>query len=132
MVHIRPLGSTTVVDTTKLRDEELGQLLETLATKSKTRIQIKHKELNEIENEQVKFLSKCRNLAQSIIPGPMEAGTDKPLEKSYQLFESVVVTLRVHIQNTKEETSRLLMQHYTTFLEAYKVLQEHMEEYVIT
>ena len=40
------------------------------------------------------------------------------------------------MQNTKEEkkeeTSRLLMQQYTTFSEAYKVLQHHMEESVIT
>ena len=40
------------------------------------------------------------------------------------------------MQNTKEEkkeeTSRLLMQQYTAFSEAYKVLQDHMEESVIT
>ena len=44
----------------------------------------------------------------------MEARTNKPLEKSYQLFESVEATLQVHIQNTKEdkkeETSILLRQ----------------------
>ena len=66
----------------------------------------------------------------------MEVRTDKPLEKSYQLFESVVTTLQVHLQNTKEdqkqETSRLLMQQYTTFSEAYKVLQDHLEESIIT
>ena len=58
MVHISQLGLTIVVDTTKLRDRELGQLLETLATEAKTRIQIRHKELDDIENEQVEFLSK--------------------------------------------------------------------------
>ena len=65
----------------------------------------------------------------------MEFETNKPLEKSYQLFESVVVTLQVHMKNTKEkqkeETSKLIMQQYTTFLEAYKVLQDHMEESII-
>ena len=35
MVHLSQLGSTTAVDTTKLRDGELGQLLETLATEVK-------------------------------------------------------------------------------------------------
>ena len=114
MVHISQLGSTTTVDATKIKDRELGQLLETLATKVKTRIKIRRKELDNIENEQVEFLSKWRNLSQSIIPGPMEVGTEKPLEKAYQLFESVVATLQVHMQNTKElqkeETSRLLMQ----------------------
>ena len=36
----------------------------------------------------------------------MEFRTDKPLEKSYQLFESVVDTLQVHMQNTKEEKKK--------------------------
>ena len=97
-----------------LRDGELGQLLETLATEPKTRSRIRQQQVADIKNEQVEFLSKCRNLAQTIIPGPIEVETDKPLEKAYQLFESVVVTLQVHIQNTKEgqkeETSRLLRQ----------------------
>ena len=73
MVHISQLGLTTAVDTTKLGDGELGQLLETLVTEAKTRSHIRNKELDDIENEQVEFLSKCRNLAQTIIPWPMEA-----------------------------------------------------------
>ena len=36
----------------------------------------------------------------------MEVETDKLLEKAYQLFESVVVTLQVHIQNTKEDKKK--------------------------
>ena len=39
MVHISQLGMTTTVNATKLRDEELGQLLETLATEAETRSQ---------------------------------------------------------------------------------------------
>ena len=97
----------------------MGQLLETLDTEAKTRSQTRRQQVDDIKNEQVEFLLKCKNLAQTIIPGPMEAETDKQLEKSYRLFESVVVTLQVHIQNTKEdkkeETSRLLMQQYTAF-----------------
>ena len=69
MVHISQLGSTTAVDGTKLKDEELGQILETLAIKSKTRSQTRCKELDDIEKEQVEFLLKCRNLAQFVIPG---------------------------------------------------------------
>ena len=71
-----------------------------------------------------------------MISGPIEADTEKPLEKAYQLFESVVSALQIHLQNTKEdqkeETSRLLRQQYTTFLEAHKVLQGHLEESIIT
>ena len=81
MVHISQLGSTTAVDATKLKDGELGQLLETLAIEAKTRSHTRRKELDDIEKEQVEFLLKCRNLAQSVIPGPMETNTDNPLEK---------------------------------------------------
>ena len=31
-------------------------------------------------------------------------------------------------EEQKEETARLLMQQHTTFIEAYKVLQDHMED----
>ena len=71
-----------------------------------------------------------------MIPRTTEDDTDKPLEKSYQLFESVVLALQTHMQNIreekKEETTQLLMQQHTSFSEAYKVLQDHMEESVIT
>ena len=93
MVHISQLGSTTAVDATKLKDAELGQLLETLAIEAKTRSQQRRKEIDNNEKEQVKFLNKCRSLVQMVIPGPTEVDTDKPLEKAYQLFESVVSML---------------------------------------
>ena len=71
-----------------------------------------------------------------MIPRPIEVDTDKPLEKSYQLFESMVLTLHIQMQNTreeqKEETTRLLMQQHTAFSEAYKVLQDHIEESITT
>ena len=48
----------------------------------------------------------------------------------------MVSTLQAHIQETKEEqkeeTTRLLMAQHTAFSEAYKVLQDHMEESVVT
>ena len=70
------------------------------------------------------------------MPGPIEIDTDKSLESAYQLFESMVSTLQAHIQETKkeqkEETARLLMAQHTAFSEAYKVLQDHMEESVVT
>ena len=71
-----------------------------------------------------------------VIPGPTEVDTNKPLEKSYQLFESMVSALQEQIQDTKEEqkeeTVRLLMEQHIAFAEAYKVLQDHMEESIIT
>ena len=112
MVHIIQLGSTTAVDATKLQDGELGQLLEILATKEKTRSQSRRQQLDDSKNEQVEFLSKCRKLVQTVIPGPLEADTNKPFEKAYQLFESMVSTLQSHLLNTKEDekedTYRLL------------------------
>ena len=103
MVHISQLGSTTAVDATKLKDGELGQLLKTLAIEEKTRNQQRRKELDNNEKEQVEFLNKCRSLVQMVIPGPAEVDTDKPLERAYQLFESVVSALQAQIQDTKEE-----------------------------
>ena len=124
-----------MVDATKLKDADLGQLLETLAIEAKTRSQQRHKELDNNEKEQVEFLNKCRSLVQMVILGPAEVDTDKPLEKAYQLFESMVSTLQAQIQDTKEEqkeeTIRLLMEQHIAFAEAYKVLQDHMEESVI-
>ena len=55
-----------------------------------------------------------------------------PLEKSYQLFESLVSSFKTQLQEKKEEhveeTSILLRNQYTTFSVAHNVLKEHMEE----
>ena len=81
-------------------------------------------------------MTKCRNLIQTVIPGPLEADTDKPLENPYQLLKSMVSTLRSHLQNKKEdqieETSRLLTKQYTSFSKSHKVLQDQLEESIIT
>ena len=114
MIHLSQLGSTTTINTMKLRDGELGQLLKSLATETTTRIQTRREQLDSTKKEQIEFLTKCRSLMQTVILGPIEADTDKPLEKVYQLFKSVVSTLQTHLQYTKaeqkEETSRLLRQ----------------------
>ena len=83
MVHINLVGLTTMIDATKLRDPELEQLLEALAIEAKTRNQHRRKELDNKEKEQVKFLNKCRDLVQSVIPGSIEVDTDKLLEIAY-------------------------------------------------
>ena len=59
----------------------------------KTRSQNRRRELDENQKEQVEFLNKCRNLVQFFILGPTEVDTNKPLEKAYQLLESVVSVL---------------------------------------
>ena len=68
--------------------------------------------------------------------GPIEVDTDKLLERAYHLFESMVLALQAHIQETKEEqkeeTTWLLMAHHTAFSEAYKVLQDLMEDSIVT
>ena len=129
-VHIK------LKDATSLTDIELGQLLKTLAGEAKTRSEQRCKELDDKNAEQVEFLNKCRNLAHSFMPGPVEFDTGKPLERAYQLFEIMVSALQAHIQETKEEqkeeTARLLMAQHTAFSEAYKVLQDHMEESIVT
>ena len=67
--------------------------MESLAIEEKKRSQNRRRELDENKKEQVEFLNKCRNLVQSVIPGPTEVDTDKPLEKAYQLLESMVSML---------------------------------------
>ena len=101
MIHLNQPGLTTAVDTAKLRDEELGQLLETLATEAARRNRTRREQLDSTKKEQIKFLSNCRNLIQTVIPGPVEADTDKPLEKAYQLFEIVMLTLQAQLQLNK-------------------------------
>ena len=48
----------------------------------------------------------------------------------------MVSTIQTHLQETKaeqkEETARLLLAQHTAFSEAYKVLQDHMEESIVT
>ena len=90
-------------DVASLTDAELGQLLNTLVVEAKTRSELRCKELDDKVAEQVDFLNKCRNLAQSVMPGPVEVNTNRPLERAYQLFESMVSALQAHIQETKEE-----------------------------
>ena len=86
-----------------MTDTEFGQLLKTLAKEAKTRTARKTKELLHKNVEQVKFLSKCRAIAKSVIPGPIEVDTDRPLEIAYQLFKTMVSTVQARLQETKEE-----------------------------
>ena len=136
MIHLSQLGSTSAVDTVKLRDGELDQLLGTLTTEAATRSKTRREQIDSIKIEKIEFLSNCRNLIQAIIPGPIEADTNKPLEKAYQLLENVVSTLQAQLQLTKEdqkeETYILLRQQYTAFSEAHKVLQDHLVDSIIT
>ena len=92
-IHLHQLGSTTVVDTTKLRDGELGHLLGALTQEATTRIQSRKEQRDKLKEEQVKFLIKCRNLTHTVAPKENETDTDKPLEIAYQLLESVVLKL---------------------------------------
>ena len=40
-------------------------------------------QIDKLEAEQVEFLTKCRNLTQTVLPGITETDTKKPLERSY-------------------------------------------------
>ena len=100
-------------DTSSLTDSEMGQLLKTLASEVKSRSARKNKELQAKHTDQIEFLDRYRNLAQSVLSGPIEIDIDRPLEIAYQLFESMVSTIQVCLQEAKgeqkEETSRLLL-----------------------
>ena len=98
-----PRLQISLKDASSLTNTEMGQLLKTLASEAKTGSEQRNKELKEKNAEQVEFLDKCKNLAQSVMLGPIEIDTDKPLERAYQLFKSMVLTLQAHIQEKKEE-----------------------------
>ena len=119
-----------------MTDSEIGQILKTLAKESKRRTTTLRKQLRDKETEEVEFLDKCRSLVQSIVPGPVEVATYQPLERAYQIFVGMVSTIQTHLKETKaeqkEETARLLLAQHTAFSEAYKVLQDHMEESIVT
>ena len=74
-------------------DLEVSQLLKTVAKESKKRTDRKNKELVAKHAEEVEFLGRCRNLVQTMIPGPIDVDTDRPLERAYQLFETMVSTV---------------------------------------
>ena len=93
IIHLHQLESTIAVDTPKLRDGELDQLLGALNKEAATRNQNKREKIEKLQAEQFEFLTKCRNLTQTILPGITETDTEKPLERSYQLLESVVSNL---------------------------------------
>ena len=84
-------------------DTKVGQLLKTLAKESKKRADQKSKELVTKNAEEVKFLDRCRALVQAMIPGPIEVDIDRPLERAYQLFETMVSTIQTRMQETREE-----------------------------
>ena len=96
VIHLHQLGLTTAVDTPKLRYGELNQLLGALTKEVATRNQNKKEHVNKLEAEQVEFLTKCRNLIQTVLPG-IKTDTDKPLERAYQLLESVMLNLHTQM-----------------------------------
>ena len=117
-------------------DTEVSQLLKTVAKESKKRTDQKTKELVAKNAEEVEFLGRYRSLVQTVVLGPLDVDTDQPLEIEYQLFDTMVSTIQTRMQEAKEEqkeeTVRLLLAQHTAFSEAYKVLQDHMEESVVT
>ena len=78
----------------KIRDRELDQLLETLTTGTTTRNQSRKEQIEKLKVEQVEFLTKCSNLTQTILLETTKTDTDKPLERAYQLLESVMSNLQ--------------------------------------
>ena len=48
-------------------------------------------------------MTKCKNLTQTVLRGAAESDTDKPLERAYQLFESVVSNLQTQLQTKRED-----------------------------
>ena len=67
------------------------------------RNQNRKEQIDKLEEEQVEFLTKFRNLTQTILPGEKETDSDKPLERAYQLLESVVSNLQTQLHAKKDD-----------------------------
>ena len=94
-IHLHQLGSTSAIETPKLRDGELDRLLEAITKEASTRNRTKQERIEKMKADEVEFLTKCRNLTQIVIPWMAKTDTDieKPLEREYQLLESVMSNL---------------------------------------
>ena len=93
-IHLHQLGLTSVVETQKLRDGDLDRILEALTKEASTRNQTRQEQIEKLKTKQVEFLTECRYLTQKVIPGLEETDIDKPMEKSYHLFENVMSNLQ--------------------------------------
>ena len=66
-------------------------------------------------------------MAKKFITIPKGVDTNKPLDKAYQLFESVVSSFKTQLQQKKEEqeneNSVLLKNQYTTFSSSHNTLK---------
>ena len=79
--------------------------MEALTKEVATRNQRRQEQLEKLKEKQVEFLTKCRKLTQTILPGTTDTNTDtdKPLERAYQLLESVMSNLHIQMQDKKDE-----------------------------
>ena len=75
-IHLNQLGSTSAVETPKLRDGELDRLLEALTKEASTRNRTEQERIEKMKIEQVKFLTKCRALRKTVILGTVETNTN--------------------------------------------------------
>ena len=83
IIHLHQLVSTNVVDTPKLRDGELDQLLEALTKDVAVRNQSRKEQIEKLKSEQIEFLTKFSNLTHTVLLGANETDTNKPLERAY-------------------------------------------------
>ena len=90
MIHLDQLGSTTSIDMQKAREEELDLLVDAINKETIIQREKRKEQLQKIDIEQTKFLTKSENMARQFITIMKRVNTHKPLGKAYQLFESVV------------------------------------------
>ena len=78
------------MDTQKIKDEELELLVEALNRESRLRKERMKEQIEKLKTKPTEFITRCQDLARQVIPVPEGVDTNRPLEKSYQLFESVM------------------------------------------
>ena len=79
----------------------------------------KQEKIKKLEVEQIEILTKCINLTQTVLPGAIGTDIDKPMERSYRLFEIFMSNIQTQLQTKKEEQAEenfvLLKQQFTAF-----------------
>ena len=102
VIHLAQLGSTTTIDTPKAREDELYLLVDTINKESRIRREKRKEQIEKIKTKHDEFLTKCENKAKQFISILEGVETDKPLDKAYQIFVSVVSKFQAQLQERKE------------------------------
>ena len=92
---------TTAVDTQKEKEEELDRLMDAINKEERIRREKIKEQIEKLKTYQTEFLTKCESLARQFISIPEGVNIHKPLDKKYQVFESLMSKFKEQLQERK-------------------------------